>query len=414
MPKDLLTVDWRSLVEHRGWVPADEPLGRVQERFSTGEAEFLAVLDGDTPIGLCSREHVGMKLGSRYGFPLFAKAPVRDHLLPDPLHVRLDEPLALVLPRVFARTGDAFREDVLLLDGSGLYLGLIGVQALVRLQTRLFLRSIEDLQEKQADIDRRHRQMLEELRVARELQLALLPRSARTLPPDAPPESSAARVLSRYVPLDQVGGDFFEILPVSPSALGVLIVDVSGHGVQAALVTAMLRGLVHEHAAATRNPGHLLSRVNASLHAILEDGRIASFASAFALAVDLDDAVVRFASAGHPSPLLLRKGEPAPLTLDDDPEANEGVLGLQPRTSFPTRELALRGGDAILLFTDGLFELDETDGRALGPGGVRGLVARFASQRGEPLLDGLLEGARAASPTGAFRDDVCLLSVEIR
>lgn len=414
MSGSLLSVDWRSLVVHEGSVPAAEPLGRVQERFSTGAAGFLAVLDGERPIGLCSRDHVGMKLGSRYGFPLFARAPVGEHLLPDPLLVRVDEPLNDVLPRVFARTGEAFGEDVLLVDEEGLFVGLIEVQTLVRLQTRLFLRSIEELKEKQADIDRRHRQMLEELRIARELQLALLPRRARTLPPGAPADDAAARVLSRYVPLDQVGGDFFEIVPISATALGALIVDVSGHGVQAALVTAMLRGLVHEKDSSMARPGELLTAINESLHAILEDGRIASFATAFALVVDLEAGVLRHASAGHPSPLLLRRGAPAPVLLDDDPDSNEGVLGLLPGTRYPTRETALEGGDAVLLYTDGLFEVEGPGGAHLGEEGFRRLAGSFAALRGEPLLDGLIEKVLASSAAGVFRDDVCLLAAEIR
>lgn len=414
MPEELLSVDWESLVDHDGAVAADEPLGKVQERFASDAAGFLAVLDGDRPIGICSRDHVGMKLGSRYGFPLFAKAPVRDHLLPEPLFVRDDEALNDVLPRVFGRTGEAFGEDVLLVDEGGRYLGLIGVQTLVRLQSRLFLRSIDELEEKQADIDRRHRQMLEELRIARELQLALLPRSARTLPPGVPPESAEARVLSRYVPLEQVGGDFFEVVPISGHALGALIVDVSGHGVQAALVTAMLRGLVHEHAGSMTRPGDLLTAINASLHAILQDGRIASFATAYALVVDLDSGSLRHASAGHPSPLLLRRGEQGPVLLEEDPSSNEGVLGLLPDTRFPTREVPLCPGDAVVLYTDGLFEVEGPDGAHLGEAGLRRLVGSLGELRGEELLDGLLEGVRSFSKSGAFRDDVCLLTAEVR
>lgn len=414
MSNGLLSIDWRDLVDHRGSVPASEPLGRVQERFSSDETGYLAVLEGKTPIGISSRDHVGTKLGSRYGFPLFAKAPVREHLLPETLFVRVGDALNDVLPRVFARTGEAFGEDVVLLDEEGRYLGLISVQTLVRLQARLFVRSIEELKEKQADIDRRNRQMLEELRIARELQLALLPRSARTLPPGAAVESAAVRVLSRYVPLDQVGGDFFEIVPISDRALGVLIVDVAGHGVQAALLTAMLRGLAHEYSESMSRPGELLTGINESLHEILQDGRIATFATACSLVVDLDAGVLRHSSAGHPSPLLMRRGQPAPVFLDDDAASNEGVLGLLPDTRYPTRESPFRNGDAVLLFTDGLFEVGAPGGTQLGEEGLRRLAGTLAAVRGEPLLDGLLEAVRSSSPAGSYQDDVCLLSVEVR
>jgi serine phosphatase RsbU (regulator of sigma subunit) len=110
----------------------------------------------------------------------------------------------------------------------------------------------------------------------------------------------------------------------------------------------MLRGLVHEHVETLKNPGELLSAVNQSFCSILEEGRIGSFASAFALTVDLGAGVFRFSSAGHPSPFLLRQGKTAPITPCGGPEGEDGgVLGLLRGVRYPTLEMDIQSGKTM-------------------------------------------------------------------
>lgn len=410
---DMETVVWADLVDHREAVQAGESLDEVRHRFLDNDLEFMAVLDGDMAVGLCSCHDVGMQLGSQYGFSLYAKAPIRDCLVPNPLTIRPDQPWQDVLQRVFSRTGERFNEDVLLVDGAGGFLGLISVQTLVRLQTRLLRRIIDQLEEQQAEISRRHRQMTEDLLMAREMQLAMLPRGLPPVVSGAVPGRGVARLVSHYAPLGLVSGDFFEVLAVSDSAVGLMIVDVMGHGVQAALVTAMLRALMRDQRGLAADPGAFLTAINQSLCDILDECRLAVFASAFVLVADLATGTLGYANAGHPCPILLRRRTGTALNIDGEARSNGGVLGVNRRAVFHTGQRDLLAGDLVLLFTDGMFEIERGNGEILEPEGLLALAAKLMDLPGEALVRELVEAVRQVSPTGEFGDDVCLVGLDI-
>src|SRR5207302_8506239 len=149
----------------------------------------------------------------------------------------------------------------------------------------------------------KNEQMEEELQMARELQVALLPQQFPTVPPNVSAQESALRFLSLYFPTGNVGGDFFSVFPLGETAAGVLICDVMGHGVRSALVTSMIRGLVEDHVQAVADPGELLTRVNRALAVILKQADTTMFATCFYVVADVERAQLRFANAGHPSAL---------------------------------------------------------------------------------------------------------------
>lgn len=410
---EIEAVDWASLVDHRVFVQADETLEQVHRRFQQANLRYMAVLDQERAIGLCAGRRIGLQLGSQYGFSLFAKAPVWRYRLPNPLIVRIGQPCSEVLQRVFSRTGESFNEDVLLEDEASRFLGLISVQTLVRLQTRLFLHSIDRLQDQQTEISRRNRQMTDDLLMAREVQMALLPRELPKVPSGRVVGGGTIRMLSHYVPVGVVSGDFYEVLAISDTAVAVIIADVMGHGVQAALVTAMLRALMQSHRRIATDPGDFLAALNLSLCEILEGCRLATFVSAFALVADVAVGTLRFANAGHPAPILLQSTTGIARTLDGETQANGGVLGVSREAAFPAGVSDLAAGDLVLMFTDGLFEIPGADGEILGTERLTGLAARLVGRSGEELIAALIESVRSFSPQGRFEDDVCLLGLEI-
>ncbi len=144
--------------------------------------------------------------------------------------------------------------------------------------------------------------MEEELQMARELQIALLPQKFPTVPADIPAQDSALRFLSLYFPTGDVSGDFFNVFPIGENAAGIFICDVMGHGVRSALITSMIRGLVEEHGQAATDPGELLTRVNRALAVILKQADTTMFATCFYVVADVERAQLRFANAGHPPP----------------------------------------------------------------------------------------------------------------
>ena len=161
-------------------------------------------------------------------------------------------------------------------------------------------RTTEELRQKNA-------QMEADLKLASEIQQAFLPQHFPTIPPGVAAERSALRFHPRYRPTGAVGGDYFDVLPISDTAAGVFICDVMGNGVRAALVTAILRALVEDLAQHAHCPGKFLTEINRAMMATLRRTPMPMFASAFYLIADAGAGELRYASAGHPLPLHMRR-----------------------------------------------------------------------------------------------------------
>ncbi|MEA3207303.1 MAG: phosphoserine phosphatase RsbU/P [Chthoniobacter sp.] len=353
-----------------------------------------------------------MLLGGRYGYALFARKPVRAHMAPSVLCVSVEMPVDVVLAAVSARAAAAFYDDVVLVDGAGAFLGLIPVHALVRLQTALREEHVRELQVQRQEIAAKNAQMQADLALAREMQLALLPRQFPAFPPAAPVEGGRLRFAHVYLPTTEVSGDFFHVLPLNERCAGVFICDVMGHGVRSALVTAMVRVLVQDACPHEPNAAVLLARVNRGLMEIIPHDAGMMFVTAAYAIFDVERRTVQFASAGHPPPLHLRRGagrvELLPIPRGDFNPA----LGIFPDAAFHAYEQPLEEGDVVLFHTDGIFEVDDAAGEQLG---MEGLVACVKSCAAAPLAE-LVPGILAAVQSGAahgFDDDVCLLAAEL-
>ena len=165
---DLQQIDLRALIGHKTAVQAEGRLEDVYQSFERYNIAFIAVLENERVIGMCSRWQIGMLLGSRYGFSLFSRKPVRDHLLPDALVVSIQSPIAEGLEEAASRSEEAFYDDVLLVNEQDSFLGMIFTRTLMQLQHRFLRENIERLEEKQREINSKNEQMHEELRMASE------------------------------------------------------------------------------------------------------------------------------------------------------------------------------------------------------------------------------------------------------
>src|SRR5256714_2002318 len=185
------------------------------------------------------------------------------------------------------------------------------------------------------ELRERNTQMEADYNMAREIQQVVLPQQYPTFPRAAAPAQSALRFFHRYLPAAAVGGDFFNVFAITDTIAAVFICDVMGHGMRAALVTAILRGLVEELLPLAMDPGKFLAEINRSLHAILERTDEPTLATAFYMIADVEESELRFSSAGHPSPIRLRRetGEAEPLKLYDP--RHGPALGLFEKSSYP-------------------------------------------------------------------------------
>lgn len=409
---DLHWVEWRKLVDYHLFVDESESLEQVYQQFSRTEALFMAVVSHGHTLGLCARHEIGMKLGSQYGYSLFARDAVGKHLLKDSVMIRVDQPWADVLQRVFSRDKDSFSHDIALLDGEGALLGLISVRTLVQLQTRLLMQSIDELSSKQREIMQNNRQLTEDLNMAKEMQLAMLPQHPPTLIAASTGGRRSVSIHPHYLPLDLVSGDFYEILFLSDTHVSVFVADVMGHGVQAALVTSMLRALIQDHRHTAINPGDFLTVLNSSLCHLLQDSQLTLFASAFALVIDLSRGHLHYANAGHPTPILLRPESGRGLHIKCEDRCNGGLLGIMNDARYHTASIPLERRDRILLYSDGLFEVRGNDNEMLGQEGLLKLASRYEHHTAHLLANGILNDLKAYSYNGSFEDDVCLLIVD--
>ena len=381
--------------------------------FEKHNVAFIAVLEDQHLAGMCSRWQIGMLLGSRYGFSLFSRKPVREHLLPCSLIVHAESPLASILEQVASRSEEAFYDDVLLVDEQGSFLGMIFTRTLVQLQHRFLRQNIERLEEKQREINAKNVQMREELRMAREVQLAMLPQRYPTFPADVPDESSLLRFSHCYRPASEVSGDFFSVIQLSNETAGIFICDVMGHGVRSALVTAMLRAMVEELSTDGSDPGAVLTRMNRDLKVILRESDNLMFATAHYLLIDTTKKIVRYAGAGHPLSLHLRRTSGLVERLGAGDNSRGPALGLFEEPLYVSGQRNLDPGDVLLFFTDGLFEaVNEAD---VEFGEVR-LAAALAQRRNHPvqrLLDGVVTEVERFTGAREFGDDVCVLAMEL-
>jgi sigma-B regulation protein RsbU (phosphoserine phosphatase) len=249
--------------------------------------------------------------------------------------------------------------------------------------------------------------------MAREIQQAFLPQHYPTFPRDAIATESALQFHHRYHPTGAVGGDFFDVLPISDTEAGVFICDVMGHGVRAALVTAMVRALADDLLPMAAEPAKFLTEINRRLLAILTQIRSPMFASAFYLVIDLARGELRYSSAGHPSPLLVRRsaGVVEPLQFRN---CRPGpALGVFEESEYPLCQSPLARHDLIVLYTDGLYEVEGAAGEEYGPDRLLAAVRQRVDLPADQLFDELLADIQQYAGKQDFVDDVCIVGAEI-
>ncbi len=263
----------------------------------------------------------------------------------------------------------------------------------------LMSRGIQQLMVEQADKER----LEEELRIARQIQMSLLPGEGLVSVP-------GVRIAALCLPAAEVGGDYYDLLPLGPTKMGVLVADVSGKGTSAALYMAELKGLVLSLSRIYDSPARLLSEANRILSTNM-DSR--SFVTMTYAVVDTAERRMRYARAGH-NPLIhlsARTGRSAIL-------APAGLgLGLDPGERFEAilqeSEVALEPGDFFLFFTDGLSEAMNTDSELFGEGRLRRILEESHGLGSEELRERILEEVRGFVGDALPHDDMTLVVLKV-
>jgi len=326
-------------------MPGDELCKRVKSDPATRDIYFIILSALD---GTASRIG-GLSLGA-------------DDMIPKPFHAQ----------EVLAKVDSTFR--------------LIGMQKEIKRQNK----ELTAFQER----------VREEMALAAALQMGLLPK----LPGEAP----GSCYTHRYLPAEGIGGDIYAILPLPDGSTAMMIADVSGHGVTAALISAMVKTSFENQVRPGREP---LARA----HRMNEDLCRSTLAEQFATAWlgRLDPALdrIRYVVAGHCAPLRIVRGARGGLQRSEVLRGKGFMLGLDLQLPFMEQEAEFLPEDRLVLYTDGLVEVEREDRVMLEEAGLRRICAELPAGA-EEAADAVIAQTRAFNHPVAFLDDVTLVILD--
>lgn len=264
-----------------------------------------------------------------------------------------------------------------------------------RVRTQLMLRDAR------ATVSRQLEAINSELEMARQIQLSILPRET--------PHLQGLEIEARYLPMSSVAGDFYDFLVIDEKHVGILIADVSGHGLPSALIASMLQTAFAAQALNAADPARVLSGLNQALC-----GKFRShYVTAAYLFLDIDKNTVKYAGAAHP-PLLLWQSKHGRAS-----ECVENGLMLGPfaHSIYSAITFPLEEGDKIVLITDGIIEARDSSDKEFGMERLRQIVdsqhSLPVSHFADAVLDGLAGWSQEAIGPGQS-DDITLLAIDFK
>jgi serine phosphatase RsbU (regulator of sigma subunit) len=271
-----------------------------------------------------------------------------------------------------------------------------------------------------------------ELEIARQIQSSILPRRV--------PAISGLEIAARYLPMSAVAGDFYDFLEIDDKRVGVLIADVTGHGVPAALIASMLKVAFVGQVTNAHDPARVLAGLNTALCGKFED----HFVTAAYVYLDLQQNLLRYSGAGHP-PLLRSSNTTGPevsgaavrsieasgaeargaevsevnARLSEQLEQNDLILGLFPEANYASLEITVNPGDRYFLYTDGVCEAKNAQQEEFGSARLLKFLETHQSgsvnQAGDELLAEIASWSKAPqnSAKPVQDDDITLLLLHV-
>ncbi len=252
---------------------------------------------------------------------------------------------------------------------------------------------IKRLEREMSTMESRNRQMMADLNLAVELQKSLLPKSY--------PNQDLVSFTHRYIPMAMVGGDFFDIIALPGNRTGVMISDVSGHGVAPAFITAMIKSTFDYLAVREEGPAEVITKLNAEFSKIIETEH---YVTACYAVFDFTSMTCSFCNAGHPPQLLAH-----PDGKFTEMEANNPIVGMLDDYTFEESTIPFAGGDILVFYTDGIIESHTDDDSMFGLEGLERSIASTLSDSLDSMADSIITDLIAQLKYSAFEDDITLL-----
>jgi serine phosphatase RsbU (regulator of sigma subunit) len=326
-------------------------------------------------------------VSARVVFPLFTRLP---------LVVRLAmQVLTLFSGTVFGSVSIVLAQPLFTLARPATVLTIVLVNAMLAVVVGITLHTYDSMRrqiEEQYRMLREKEALERELAIARDVQRELLP--------SAIPEVRGLQLAAVCTPAVGVGGDLYDFLPVSEDLFGLVIADVSGKGIPAALVMAGIQASVRSLALPGLPPGELNRRLNEMLVRSTSDAR---YATMFFALYDHRERLLTYSNAGHHPPLLLSEQGLSRLAADGLPI---GILG---GTRYGEGARRLKAGDLLALYTDGVVEAPDPQGNEFGEARLIGVLERHRDENLDDLLQRVVDDVERWRGSAPPHDDITLV-----
>ncbi len=253
------------------------------------------------------------------------------------------------------------------------------------------------LYEARKEIERNNRLMAREMEMASQLQRSLLPSTF--------PATDRLEFVVYYEPFSQSGGDFYDFMEFPDGSVGIVLVDVSGHGVASAMIGAMFKMCFQNLVTANPSPAALLSLINNEMTSILPE---ADFLTVFFCIIDPKSLKITYCNAGHPRPFLWSNSLKSVVTL----QTGGPLLGAFPDMKYEDGMYYCKTGDEILMYTDGIPEAASADPGELY--GIDRLRNNFVKSAPIDSLDSVIRDVNEFRGDKEFDDDLSLILVRVK
>jgi serine phosphatase RsbU (regulator of sigma subunit) len=236
-----------------------------------------------------------------------------------------------------------------------------------------------------------------------ELELAQASEIQQTLLPTEAPECAGYDLAGYNLPCRTVGGDYYDFVPYKDGRLALVVGDVSGKGLPAALLMSSLQARVQMLRETNPDPGTAVTTLNRSLAERCPLGKFITF---FYALLDTQTGTLRYSNAGHNYPLLLRaNGKIDQLT------GSGMVMGLFPSVYYEVRETKLEPGDLLALYSDGVTEATSVGGVEFGEEGLARFLSEKQSEACSQIVTSLADHVRKWRTSNSFTDDFTIVLV---
>lgn len=264
---------------------------------------------------------------------------------------------------------------------------------------------VSEMEAKEQERQEKELALLENARVARDMEIAR--QIQFSLLPAATPQIPGVVFAGICIPAAHVGGDYYDFFLRGDQTVDIVIADVSGHSVGAALIMAETRSLLRARVYSAASAPDVLSLLNNMLYEDLTNAEL--FITMFYVKYNVTSRMLSFASAGHNKPLLFRQGAIACIELD----AEGLILGVMKMVDFEDKSIQMLAGDILLLYTDGITEAQNPAGDFFGIGRLCEIIAEKQAEQPNKIIDSVLQSVTLFCQSRPLQDDISMVVIKI-